>query len=202
MLMLDARSVFRKVSRSLVDFSPEQQKNLASIVWLYRGQGERFLRLVESYLSEAITHGQQAREPLEAFSAASEKLITLIRPFVTKGDHAEALATDWQELSATQATLKADSCAFLAEVERQAAGWTAGRDDASGRGNAELHEVCKALHPLADCCRDLIRQVDLLVKLAGRVVDTAVKEGNARESDLWRGVEVARARKALETARA
>ena len=37
-LMLDARNIFRKVSRSICDFSPEQQKNIAAIVWLYRGQ--------------------------------------------------------------------------------------------------------------------------------------------------------------------
>lgn len=58
------------------------------------------------------------------------------------------------------------------------------------------------MHPLADRCRDLTRQVDLLVKLAGRISDTAIKEGNARDSELWRGGEVARARKALEAARA
>ena len=42
-LMLDARNVYRKVSRKIYDFSPEQMKNLAAIVWLYRGQQQRFL---------------------------------------------------------------------------------------------------------------------------------------------------------------
>ena len=37
-LMLDARNIHRKVSRAVYDFSPEQQKNIAAIVWLYRGQ--------------------------------------------------------------------------------------------------------------------------------------------------------------------
>ena len=36
-LMLDARNVFRKVTRKIYDFSPEQMQNLTSIVWLYRG---------------------------------------------------------------------------------------------------------------------------------------------------------------------
>ena len=42
------------------DFSPEQQKNIAAIVWLYRGQAERFLKLVESYLAQAVADGQAA----------------------------------------------------------------------------------------------------------------------------------------------
>jgi len=34
--MLDARGVYRKVTRKIFDFSPEQLQNLLSIVWLYR----------------------------------------------------------------------------------------------------------------------------------------------------------------------
>src|SRR5215813_6603155 len=66
-LMLDARQIFRKVSRSVCDFSPEQQKNIASIIWLYRGQQERFLKLVWSYLDQAMTEGKAAARPLIAF---------------------------------------------------------------------------------------------------------------------------------------
>jgi type I restriction enzyme M protein len=47
-LMLDARNVYRKVTRKIYDFSPEQQANLAAIVWLYRGQSARFLGLVQN----------------------------------------------------------------------------------------------------------------------------------------------------------
>ncbi len=54
-LMIDARNVYRKVTRKIYDFSPEQRKNLTSIVWLYRGQEERFLKLVEEYLDTTIT---------------------------------------------------------------------------------------------------------------------------------------------------
>ena len=39
-LMLDARNIYRKVTRAIFDFSPEQQKNIAAIIWLYRGQSE------------------------------------------------------------------------------------------------------------------------------------------------------------------
>ena len=57
-LMLDARNIYRKVSCAIFDFNPEQQKNIAAIVWLYRGQSERFLGLVEGYLAQAIVEGQ------------------------------------------------------------------------------------------------------------------------------------------------
>ncbi len=44
-LMLDARNVYRKVTRKIYDFSPEQQQNLTAVVWLYRGEGMRFVQL-------------------------------------------------------------------------------------------------------------------------------------------------------------
>ena len=54
-LMLDARNVYRKVTRKIYDFSPEQMQNLAAIVWLYRGQRERFLGLVnQEDINEAL----------------------------------------------------------------------------------------------------------------------------------------------------
>ena len=42
-LMIDARNVYRKVTRKIYDFSHEQQQNLQAIVWLYRGDTDRFL---------------------------------------------------------------------------------------------------------------------------------------------------------------
>ena len=77
-LMLDARNIFRKVSRSVCDFSPEQQKNIAAIVWLYRGQTERFLGLVESYLADAVRLGEAAQPVLDAYEEALGKLIGLL----------------------------------------------------------------------------------------------------------------------------
>ena len=45
-LMIDARHVYRKVTRKIYDFSPEQQQNLLAVVWLHRGQTGRFVDLV------------------------------------------------------------------------------------------------------------------------------------------------------------
>ena len=53
-LMINANKVYRKVTRKIYDFSPEQLQNLTSIVWLYRGQRDRFLDLVQSYLDRTL----------------------------------------------------------------------------------------------------------------------------------------------------
>lgn len=48
-LMIDARNVYRKVTRKINDFSPEQEQNLLAIVWLYRGETKRYKELLAEY---------------------------------------------------------------------------------------------------------------------------------------------------------
>lgn len=196
-LMLDARGIFRKVSRSVCDFSPEQQKNIAAIVWLYRGQAARFLALVESYLAQAIAEGQAATARLTAFEDALGKLLDLVEDFVTKKHEGNPLVGPWEELTGAEETLAADDEAFAAEVAARAAGWAG-----AGRDNAGLNVARVALHALSDRCRDLTKQIDLAAKLVGRVIDISVKDLEARDSEQWANAEVSRARKALEAARA
>ncbi|MCK1420289.1 SAM-dependent DNA methyltransferase [Bradyrhizobium sp. 182] len=196
-LMLDARNIFRKVSRSVCDFSPEQQKNIAAIVWLYRGQANRFLELVESYLAQAIKGGQAATEPLANFEETIGKLITQISPFAKLKRENDPLAEPWAELTATCRTLAEDIGTFGEESTAQVTAWPAISRDNTGLNAARL-----ALHPLADRCRDLTKQIDLAAKLAGRAIDIAVKELDARDSEAWDNADVTKARKALEGARA
>jgi type I restriction enzyme M protein len=68
-LMLDARNVYRKVTRKIFDFSPEQMRNLAAIVWLYRGQRERFLALVKYYLRYICAESGKISAELATFES-------------------------------------------------------------------------------------------------------------------------------------
>ena len=196
-LMLDVRSVYRKVSRAIYDFSPEQQKNIASIIWLYRGQGNSFLKLVESYLEKAVTDGKETAASLTAFDEALGKLIGFLKRFAEQEREPDPLAETWKELVALRDTLGGDIAGFNKEAAVRAKDWRK-----AARNNNGLNKMRKALHPIAEQCRDLTKQVDLAAKLAGRVIDIAVKELEARESDLWENTDITRARKRLEGARA
>jgi len=195
-LMLDARNIFRKVSRSVCDFSPEQQKNIAAIVWLYRGQSECFLRLVESYLAQAVADGKAATAPLAALEDALGELAALIEPFAKINRENDPLAKPWAELIEARITLMADIETFGKEAATRATAWPG-----TCRDNAGLNTARLDLHVLADRCSNLIKQIDLAAKLCSRVIDIAVKELAARESDVWDNVDVNKARKALEAAR-
>jgi len=120
-----------------------------------------------------------------------------VQPFVTEKRDPDPLAETWGELTAARATLAADIAGFDTEVAARAAGWAG-----ASRDNAGLRASRTGLHPLAERCRDMTKQIDLAAKLAGRLVDTAIKELDARDHALWPNAEVTRARKALEGARA
>ena len=199
-LMLDARNIYRKISRRIYDFAPEQQKNIAAIVWLYRGQSNRFLKLVESYVGRAVAEGQATGEPLAVFKDSLGKLIGLAEPFASEKRRPDPLAGTWEELTSARAALSADIAALTVEAAERAAYWNKG-GNGEARDNAALHAAREALHDMAQRCRDLTRQIDLAAKLAGRSVDVAVKELEARESDLWANAEISRARRTLEDGR-
>jgi type I restriction enzyme M protein len=117
-LMLDARNVYRKVTRKIYDFSPEQMHNLAAIVWLYRGQRDRFLALVKDYLGRVCTESAAIPAALATFEAA---LADLRRRFERLADavakHAEFEAEKKQPLADAATELR--EAATLYEADRK-----------------------------------------------------------------------------------
>ncbi len=198
-LMLDARSIYRKVSRAIYDFSPDQQKNLAAIIWLYRRQPEQFLNLVANYLDRAISEGEATWPLLAQFQASLDTLIGLIRPFAVRGCENEPLSETWESLASSQTAICSSIEAFHGEIETRANEWRT--EQGQVRDNATLHEARKALHKTSDRCRSLTKEIDLVVKLSGRLIDTAASELDARRSNDWQGSAINKVRKSLDEAK-
>lgn len=206
-LMLDARNIYRKVTRKIYDFSPEQLQNLLAIVWLYRQQADRFLDLVTAYTEQTVREGRNCFEtvdetgkqiqPLPDYQKSLAALRELMEPFLLGIVEREGSHSDVQDqLRDTSATLSADVETFRVAVERE----TESCKD-QGKGNNSLNEVAKALAPLAETSRDLVKQADLLYKLACRLIDVCEAELSAKGSDLWKGRGIIKARKAADEAR-
>ena len=199
-LMIDARNIHRQVTRAIFDFSPEQQKNIAAIVWLYRGQADRFLGLVEGYLAQAVAEGQATGEPLQAFKEALSKQVDQAKPFATKPRKPDPLTQTWEDLISTQASLSTDIEALMDEAAARAKDWEQS-EISYEQDNAALHSAREGLRDMTERCRALTIQIDLAAKLASRAVDIAVRELDARESSLWANTDINRARRALDDAR-
>lgn len=211
--MIDARNVYRKVTRKIYDFSPEQLQNITSIVWLYRGQSDRFIELVHDYIDRTLNEANNCflfepeqegqYEPLSDYMMALESLNGAMEPFLKSlGEQGVHAAPHSQLLTNIEV------------LQNDIAGFKRNRDDAWKYWNeyeykqpSQLEDaVNHVIGPLAEQSRDLIKLMDLSFKSATRLVDLCEKELDAKKSDLWsngdiNGVRKTNLKKSADTAR-
>ncbi len=205
-LMIDARNIYRKVTRKIYDWSPEQQQNLLAIVWLYRGQIEKYLDLVSGYCRRTLDEGAgcfstenesgETIQPLPDFAAALDALTDTLQPVLGTLADAGAHAEVQKELAEALPAFHADVEAFQQALAEQEAAWKEQKTT-----NGDLKQAVDRLAPLAESSRDLIKQTDLLYKLASRLIETCENECGAKASGAWAGRDTTRARKAADDAR-
>jgi type I restriction enzyme M protein len=168
-LMLDARNVYTKITRKIFHFTSEQTQNLTSIFWLYRGQQDRFLGLVESYLQGTINAAKETHDPISYFVDGVEKVLGQI--------------TVDDETSTALAIFKQDAEAFAEAIQKSETEW-----DARDRNNSGLLTAADALEPLAETSRDLIKQIDQLFKFT----EKQTEEQGKRRTNPTKALNVAR----------
>jgi len=205
-LMIDARNIYRKVTRKIYDFSPEHEQNILAIVWLYRGQANKYLDLVAGYCLRMLIEAKGCFttqdvndiqiEPLPFFIASLDKLRETFHPFLKTlpkdAPHAEAM----KELDEAIEVFKTDVDTFKKAITQQQALWKKQKTN-----NGELRKTVERLAPLAEASRDLVKQLDMLYKFASRLIETCENECSARDNDAWINREITRGRKAADESR-
>ncbi len=178
-LMLDARSIGQLMvgSRKVYEFTPEQMRNLTAIVWLYRGQQDRFLALVRDYFHKHAAECAAVREKLSAFDTT---LAALDAPFaaIVKAvkitpdldtEKSQVFTDTLAEFRTAQKASAADAKVLLADL----AATVKKLAKSPPASNAAQHTARQSFDPAADRAKGLIKQVELLYKLASRVVSSA-----------------------------
>jgi type I restriction enzyme M protein len=193
-LMLDARAVYRKVTRKIYDFSPEQLQNLLSIVWLYRGQPERFRALVASYLNRTRNEAAEVPALVANFEKASAALEKLTQPFLQTMAHDAAHVAPLDEFRAAHRQFQTHAKELLTAFQALSAA------DASDEA-AQLKWKTKDTAPTAEKARELGKQADHDFRLAERLLEVCEKSLDAKASDDWKNKDVNRSRKDLDEAR-
>jgi type I restriction enzyme M protein len=177
-LMLDARNVFRQMNRTICDFSPEQTKNLTAIVWLYRGQHERFVKLLSEYIQSILDQARTVAESetRKLFLAKCDEAIEAMNPFLQGVPEA---AEPFASLKVECAQLVRDLDAFEAKSK-------SARKDAKGSSAQEHARAIEgSLHELAEQSRTQVHGIDTLVRGLVRLAEQAEKEWGARDHERW-----------------
>lgn len=193
-LMIDARNVYRKVTRKINDFSPEQLKNLSSIVWLYRGENDRFLELVHSYQKESIGYKDSLSEKKKVYEQKYKGIISHLKKCSEEETVKFAELESYKLLKEVEQSFFQDTDSVHEKLKKI--------NITSQKQSASL--LCKEqekLNLISKNCEDLIKDSDLLFKNLVKFSE-AVKEKTALvEKDRFPNKEINKLTKELEDSR-
>lgn len=214
-LMIDARNVYHVVSARSHVFTEEQLANLNAIVWLYRGEQEKFIALVARYQRQV--DGWLAAIParIEADTAAVQALATQLQAFADGSTLAELNADQPEEAQLTQAHLEAFRTELAAALNSLSPGERVGvRDEvahalaaitaaraAIARADHNSHAGQLALQTTLDALAPQLKATSKLLEARHKqwlkLLDTAEKTLRARSSKAFDGKAAREAKRAL-----
>jgi type I restriction enzyme M protein len=176
-LMIDARHVYRKLTRKVYDFSPEQLANLTAIVWLYRGQQERFLGLVKRYFQRLCAEAGRVPEALRPFDMTLTAVREQLEDFGARLGKLETLAKEQvQPLTDTLAEFVDAAKVYAPERDsllKDLSSFVAKYEASIPATNKAQRAARQAFDSLAERSKELLAQVDLLHKLCAQAGELA-----------------------------
>lgn len=188
-LMIDARNVFRKVTRTIYDFSPEQMLNITAIVWLYRGEQDRFLALVREYFQRLREEALMVAQVLSLFEGAlKDSSVFLDRGEVLIRTLDELDEQSKQQVEASSAALRDEITALTSDCSHLNAAiksFVGAKANATLMSNEAQRRAHQSFATIVDSIRNLIKRIDLVYKLVSKLADwlaetTAGLDANVR----------------------
>lgn len=145
-LMIDARNVYHVVSARSHVFTEEQLANLTAIVWLYRGEQDQFLTLVDGYQRQVDQWLDRLPARIAADSDAIAALAKVLQAFADRATLAELNAGQPEGALLTPDDLAAfQSALAIAQTDLQPSG--DGASSSLADRIAVLLDVAAAVRP-------------------------------------------------------
>ena len=198
-LMIDARNVYHVVSARSHVFTDEQLANLNAIVWLYRGEREKFIALVARYQRQVDDWLAAIPARIEADTAAVQALAVPLQAFASQATLAELNADQAEDAQISQAQLdafKAELAAAQADThvaDSIAALLTACTQSRAAIAQVDLsdHAAQVALQATLDALGPQLKATGKLLEARHKqwlkLLDTAEKQLRARQSKAFDG---------------
>lgn len=208
-LMIDARNVYHVVSARSHVFTDEQLANLNAIVWLYRGEHEKFIALVARYQRQVDDWLAAIPARIGADTAAVQALAAPLHAFAGQATLAELNADQAEDAQITPAqldTFKAELAAAKADTHAAdaiAALLSACTQARSAIAQADLtdHAAQVTLQTTLDALAPQIKTTGKLLEARHKqwlkLLDTAEKPLRARQSKAFDGKAARDAKRAL-----
>jgi len=206
-LMIDARNIYRKYqdSRRIFEFSPEQLKNITAIVWLYRGDSEKYLKLIKEYLNLLVSESLLVENKINDYNSHLFKLNAKVNSFykvIEKNkdfdkDKIEVFKSKIDELKEINKLYDKELSKFLSSLNKYL---EKNKNNIPDNNSAQI-KMNTAFNPLHDEVKGLIKHIDSTIKHISGIIDFAEKELKAKEMEEWEGREIYKLKKEIEELR-
>ncbi len=208
-LMIDARNVYHVVSARSHVFTDEQLANLNAIVWLYRGEREKFIALVARYQRHVDDWLATLPARIEADTAAVQALATPLQAFADQAQLTELNADQPEDAQLTQAQLDAFKAELAAtQVDTHAADAIAALLAACTEARAAIAQTDPSDHTAQVALQATLDSLSPQLKTTGKLLearhkqwlkllDTAEKQLRARSSKAFDGKAARDAKRAV-----
>lgn len=210
-LMIDARNIFRKVNRTINDFSPEQLKNLTAIVWLYRGENNKYLNLIEEYIEEYSNKLDKINEESIEFERVLQLLVDQLEEFnsfkLVKDEDKQKKEEYYEYLKKLEKDIDMyfeDKEKFNSEIQdylNKINSHTENSFNNVEEQNSSQKEIYAGFENISKELKSNVKIIDHLYKETNKIIDKAEKELDAKKSDVWNTKVVRENRKVFEELR-
>lgn len=210
-LMIDARNIFRKVNRKINDFSAEQLKNLTAIVWLYRGENKKYLKLLDEYIAEYSNKAEKLNEQTNEFERVLQLLVDQLEEFnsfklvgsedkekkVEYYESLKALEKDIDKYFVGKEKLNNEIQNYLEKVNTHTNTEFSNMEEI----NAAQKDLYAGFEGISKELKINVKTIDHLYKETINTIDKAEKDLDAKKSDVWNSKIVRGNRKNFEDLR-
>jgi len=208
-LMIDARNVYHVVSARSHIFTDEHHANLNAIVWLYRGETEKFVALVARYQKQVDEWLTAVPDRIATDTAAVQSLAVQLTTFAKNAKLTELNADQPEESRITQAqidTFNAELAAMQADTHADDA--IAALLPACAQARAALSKAKLTSHAGQIALQATLDALAPQLKATGKalearhkqwlkLLDTAEKTLRAKQSKAFDGKATREAKRAL-----
>lgn len=210
-LMLDARNIHSRIvgTSNKNEFSEEQLKNLTAITWLYRGENERYLKLVDDYINEYVSKSMSIDSEIKDFQNNMGKLLSQLIKFRNDIENnyseSEAHKSFYDDIKILENDIKS----YKHEKENLFKNINE-YDKYIKESTVKDYSDIKVVNELqknhydkfeknSKDIKSLIKTIDHVYKEINNFIDKAEKELNAKTTKDWVVKEVRENRKSLES---
>jgi len=195
--MIDARKIYHKVSSTINDFTPEQLKNIAVMVALFRGENEKYLALMKEYLGVYYTTSDALADKTDQLQTDMNELVRKCNAIAIKK------AKEDEELNGLVERLQIDESALKTVYSNLIALAVAIRNfrekyPSPPVDNDGQHKASKAFKSIITQIKELSRPTERLLKHITEAVEYGEKELKLRNDKDWKDQRISELKKELE----